>query len=205
MIERFHRTLKAALMCKPTTPWTQLLPSVLLGLRTSLKEDIGCSPAELLFGTTLQLPGEFFVHSNENNEQLDFVKKHRERMRMLRPTPAAQHNKPRPFRHKDMDTCTHVFIRSDHVKKPLEPPYRGPYKVLERISDIVFKIQLDDANSKNISVERLKPAHVAMEEDEPPAAAEPASEDDAGTHIPENEPIETHSTDMTNTHNEKPT
>lgn len=167
MIERFHRTLKAALMCNTSIPWTQMLPSVLLGLRTSLKEDIGCCPAELLYGTTLQMPGEFFVNSEISADEQEFVSKHRERMRILRPTLSSHHIKPRPFRHKDMDTCTHVFIRSDHVKCPLEPPYKGPYKIVERISDIVFKIQLDDSTRKNISVERLKPAHIANEEQQP--------------------------------------
>lgn len=164
MIERFHRTLKAALMCTPSTPWTQLLPSVLLGLRTSLKEDIGCSPAELLYGTNLQIPGEFFVHSDVTANQHEFVNKHRQRMRLLRPTPSSQHIRPRPFRQKGIDTCTHVFIRSDHVKAPLEPPYQGPYRIVERISDIVYKVQINDSTTKNISVERLKPAHITDEE-----------------------------------------
>ena len=34
MIERWHRSFKAALMCHSTTPWIELLPTVLLGLRT---------------------------------------------------------------------------------------------------------------------------------------------------------------------------
>ncbi|CAB0045137.1 unnamed protein product, partial [Trichogramma brassicae] len=39
MVERMHRTLKAALKCSPETPWTLALPGVLLGLRTTFKED----------------------------------------------------------------------------------------------------------------------------------------------------------------------
>ena len=34
---------------------------VLLGIRTALKTDLGCSVAELVYGTTLRIPGEFFV------------------------------------------------------------------------------------------------------------------------------------------------
>ena len=45
MVERFHRTLKSALMCSPHTPWPDLLPVVLLGLRTAYKEDLQASPA----------------------------------------------------------------------------------------------------------------------------------------------------------------
>ena len=36
------------------------LPLVLLGIRTALKDDLHCSTAELVYGTTLCLPGEFF-------------------------------------------------------------------------------------------------------------------------------------------------
>ncbi|CAB0042244.1 unnamed protein product [Trichogramma brassicae] len=59
MVERMHRTLKAALECSPETPWTLALPGVLLGLRTTFKEDLQASPAEMVFGTSLRIPGEF--------------------------------------------------------------------------------------------------------------------------------------------------
>ena len=62
MVKRFHRQLKAALKChlKQST-WTEALPLVMLGIRTSLKSDLGCSSAELVYGTTLRLPGAVFV------------------------------------------------------------------------------------------------------------------------------------------------
>jgi cleavage and polyadenylation specificity factor subunit 1 len=30
---------------------------------------------------------------------------------------------------QDLSSCTHVFIRNDSVRKPLQTPYDGPYKV----------------------------------------------------------------------------
>ena len=39
------------------------LPFVLLGVRMAFKEDIGCTTAELVYGSTLRLPGEFFNQS----------------------------------------------------------------------------------------------------------------------------------------------
>ena len=63
LVERFHRQLKAALKTYPTPEhWTASLPMVLLGIRTALKEDLCCTAAELVYGTTLRLPGEFFTH-----------------------------------------------------------------------------------------------------------------------------------------------
>ena len=38
------------------------LPLILLGIRTALKEDINSTTAEMIYGTTLRLPGQFFLH-----------------------------------------------------------------------------------------------------------------------------------------------
>ncbi len=62
MVERFHRQLKAALKAQPQpTAWMDTLPLILLGIRTALKEDISATTAEMVYGTTLRLPGEFFL------------------------------------------------------------------------------------------------------------------------------------------------
>jgi hypothetical protein len=37
LVERFHRTLKAAIMCHADQQWTEALPLVLLGIRTAFK------------------------------------------------------------------------------------------------------------------------------------------------------------------------
>ncbi|XP_063857333.1 uncharacterized protein LOC135098869, partial [Scylla paramamosain] len=47
-VERFHRQLKSSLAASATrADWSQALPLVLLGIRTSLKEDLHHSSAEL--------------------------------------------------------------------------------------------------------------------------------------------------------------
>ncbi|GFW43749.1 retrovirus-related Pol polyprotein from transposon 412 [Trichonephila clavipes] len=46
MFERFHRTLKQALLCHDTK-FTKSLPVVLLGLRACIKEDLNVSCAEM--------------------------------------------------------------------------------------------------------------------------------------------------------------
>ncbi|KAK2577962.1 hypothetical protein KPH14_012262 [Odynerus spinipes] len=163
IIERWHRTLKTALMCKPQIPWLDLLPSVLLGLRTSYKEDLKSSPAEMLYGTTLRVPGEFFVHQDAPADPQEFIEKHRTLMRNIQPTGTSNHSKTKLFLMKDMNTCTHLFIRNDHVRAPLEAPYMGLFKIIERVNERVFKIDIN-GQEKSISVERLKPAHMASEQ-----------------------------------------
>ena len=123
MVERFHRTLKAALMCSPHTPWPDLLPVVLLGLRTAYKEDLQASPAEMLYGMSLRLPGEFFVTNSTSASPRDFVGSLRQLFSDVKAVPASRHSKQHPFVFKDLQNCTHVFKRVDSIRKPLEPPY----------------------------------------------------------------------------------
>ena len=60
MIERFHRSLKTALKARLTgLNWVEELPWVLLGLRNAPKEEFRYSSAELVYGESLTVPGEF--------------------------------------------------------------------------------------------------------------------------------------------------
>ena len=158
LVERLHRQLKGALKGHPQQQrWTEALPLVLLGIRTSLKEDIGCTTAELVYGTTLRLPGAFFSAQPINNDQSGYVADLRNRMSSLKATP------PRPLPESTVDVsralqdATHVFIRQDAVRKPLQPPYKGPYKVLDRSSHY-FTVDVN-GHTDTITLNRLKPAY----------------------------------------------
>ncbi|XP_046144930.1 uncharacterized protein LOC123988532 [Osmia bicornis bicornis] len=157
MIERWHRSLKAAIICHQNKNWVEILPTVLLGLRTSFKEDINASAAEMLYGTAIRLPGEFFVTVEESTDPQIFLGKFRQHIRQVKPSSVAHHNKPKIFVQKALDTCTHVFVRVDAVKKPLEAPYEGPFEIIERVTEHIYKINYK-GREVNISVERLKPA-----------------------------------------------
>ena len=157
LVERWHRSLKAALMCHGSTAWVELLPTVLLGLRTCYKEDIKASAAELVYGT-LRVPGEFFSSDEMLGNPPIFVEKFRENMRRLRATPTAHHHKRSMFVHNDLYTCSHVFLREDAVRRALQPPYSRPFPIVERINDQLLKINVN-GREINISTERLKPAY----------------------------------------------
>ncbi len=59
-VKRMHCCLKDALRTRAAAvTWTKELPFVLLGLRAQLREDIGLSPAEAVFGVPIVLPNEF--------------------------------------------------------------------------------------------------------------------------------------------------
>ncbi|WP_435316540.1 DDE-type integrase/transposase/recombinase, partial [Klebsiella pneumoniae] len=61
MVERFHRSLKAALMSRCSSErWKPELPWVMLGLRTAPKDNDDHSPAERVYGDPLTVPADFF-------------------------------------------------------------------------------------------------------------------------------------------------
>ncbi|XP_077282318.1 uncharacterized protein LOC143908507 [Temnothorax americanus] len=139
----------------------------MLGLRNALKEDIGTSAAELVYGTQLRLPGEYFIQEEPSQDQLPFLEHLRQSMRNIRPRQTAHHNKPQTFTHKTLHICTHVFVRVDSVRRPLDQPYEGPYAVLERVSDFCFRVDIK-GQPTDVSIDRLKPAFLEINPDEPP-------------------------------------
>ena len=66
LVERFHWWLKAALRaCLASPSWVDDLPWVMLGLRTAPKDDLGTSIAEMVYGSSLTVPGTFVAPSSD--------------------------------------------------------------------------------------------------------------------------------------------
>ncbi|XP_051155191.1 uncharacterized protein K02A2.6-like [Leptopilina boulardi] len=155
LVERWHRTLKAAIMCHNNLKWIHSLSTVMLGLRNNVL-DSGASPAEYLYGTTLRIPGEFVIPEDFSANRQIFIEEFREHMKLVKPVPVEHRHKRKIFFFKDLYSCSHVFVKVGPIKKALECPYLGPYKVIKRISDRVFEVELNGIN-KQISVENLSP------------------------------------------------
>lgn len=163
LVERFHRQLKAAIMCHADCNWVDTLPLVLLGIRSSFKDDLQTSSAELVYGEPLRLPGEFFQPTDTRSTDIsDFTSRLRQFASKLRPVPAARHNKDKIFIYKELTSCSHVFLRDDTLRGSLQPPYSGPYEVLDR-SDKTFKV-LVKGKSVTVSIDRLKPAYTLIDQ-----------------------------------------
>ena len=84
--------------------------------------DTGASPAEFIYGTTLRIPGEFVLPDDFTPNPHAFVEEFREHMRRVKPVPVEHKYKKRAFYFKDLQSCTHVFLRVDGTKKALERP-----------------------------------------------------------------------------------
>lgn len=161
MIERLHRTLKAALMARCTTPsWSYELPWVLLGLRTTPKEGDDIAPAEKVYGENITVPADFFPNRPEPN-----IKELRSTVAKFTPCQQTYRDTRKRYTPPDLHSSSHVFIRVDAAKQPLTPPYTGPYKVIQRKAK-AFQLQIRNAMDW-VSIDRLKPAYL-LGDDPPP-------------------------------------
>ena len=175
LVERFHRRLKEALLAMGTDSpdeWFWRLPCVLLAIRTTLKPDIGASPADLVFGEGLAVPGTLLSSlppSEDESQQLRRSALHNLRLEVARLQPAATsaHRTPRLHLPADLRSATHVFVRRPPFGQPsLASPYLGPYRVISR-EEHSFKIALPGGGSEAVALARLKPAFVAEDDDRP--------------------------------------
>ncbi|KFM61258.1 hypothetical protein X975_11147, partial [Stegodyphus mimosarum] len=131
-----------------------------MGFRSAHKEDIGATTSELVYGKTIRLPGEFFNPTPMDASPKQFVEDLKSHFASVRPTTTSSQGQRTCFIHPRLHESTHVFVRHDGVRKPLQDPYDGPFKVLER-RDKTFDVEIK-GNKQTISIDRLKPAFVTM-------------------------------------------
>lgn len=162
-VERMHRSLKTALKARlDTKSWVDELPTVMLGLRTTIRSDTGVTAAQMLYGSNIRVPGDFYDVSNvKSYDDYSFVEKLKNVIDGLKPSCRENKSPRKIFVHKDLETSDYVFIRNDAVRKPLQPPYDGPYRVINR-KDKVYRVQLPDRQT-NVSIDRLKPAYLLID------------------------------------------
>jgi len=60
---------------------------------------------------------------------------------------------------------SHVFLKVEGNRRPLDQSYTGPHKILECISDKVFAIEVD-SRCINITVDKLKLAYLIIQDSE---------------------------------------
>ena len=161
LVERFHRRLKASLKAQPEPHhWVDRLPFTLLGIRTALKPDIGYSSAESMYGTNLRLPGDLIIQSKPTDapDLSQYTDRLKETMRQVAPAQSRNFTHTKTYMDPKLETATHVLVRTDAVKTPLQPTYRGPYPVLEKRAKY-YKVDIN-GKTDSISIDRLKAAHV---------------------------------------------
>jgi hypothetical protein len=134
-----------------------------LGLRTAWRDDLQATTAELIYGQTLRLPEEFFNPRKSRLSDPEFIQQFRKLMNDLRPT--SSHGNKQIFTFRDLETCSHGFLRHDAVKPPLQPACDGPYKALHR-DHRTFRLLLN-GRPTSVWTDRLKPAYANEDPPQP--------------------------------------
>jgi cleavage and polyadenylation specificity factor subunit 1 len=160
MIERQHRVLKNSIVARKQN-WLRALPIVLLGMR-ALPNESGFSPSAAVTGTSILFPRPM-LNEHDQSFTSQSVQKLAEEMSKINFDELSQgrlHSTTKEYVPKEMKKCSHVWVRVDRVRRPLEAPYQGPFRVVARHPKY-FTIEDNAGNFKTIAIDRLKPAHIA--------------------------------------------
>ena len=108
MIERIHRQLKIVIKCHNTNRWTEILPTVLLGLRAAWREDL-----KSVYDEPMRIPGEFLSEAIQHREQTPagLVHELKEHLAHLRLTTPPLHGTVKIFVFKDLESAVQVFVK----------------------------------------------------------------------------------------------
>ena len=73
------------------------------------------SPPEMLYGSSLRIPGEFLSPQKEQSH-IEYVQQLQSFVQTLKPTPISKHPPRSVYVDRKLSTCSHVFVRHDAVK-----------------------------------------------------------------------------------------
>ena len=197
LVERFHRRLKESIIAlseQQPVNWFWHLPCALLSIRTTLKPDLGASPADLVYGEGLSVPGTLLPsrHVDDNSDTRRQVLDHlRLEVARLQPTSTSAHRSPRIHIPDSLAHASHVFVLRGGFQPALTSPYMGPFRVVSRGNDS-YRIALPGRGIDSVNVSRLKPAIVADDDDAdgvhpetPPSPPPPGRRPGVRTRVPD--------------------
>ena len=177
MVERANRSIQnmiASYISDSQDDWDEHIPLLMMAYRSSVHETTGVSPAMMMFGRELTLPVDMTLGRPIRDERLcatehayqleqrlldvhDFARKHLD---------ISSESMKRRY---DMKTYKVLYKVGDSVwyyfpkrkvgfNPKLQRPWKGPYLVVERLNDVLFKIQSGPRNKPMVAHhDRLKP------------------------------------------------
>ncbi|XP_068229380.1 uncharacterized protein [Palaemon carinicauda] len=153
MVERLHRTLKAALMSSiKDSNWFTQLPWVFMGLMSTPKDALDILVAEMVNGDPLVIHAEFFPSATSSD---DLQRIHHVGGKF---TPYQQSYKPKK-KHQiptHLHSATHVILCNNTSKPLLLFPYTGTFLVSRR-NPKAFLLNIRGKEDW-VPIDRLKPA-----------------------------------------------
>ena len=126
------------------------------------------SPAQLVFGAPLRLPGQLLPGVPPLNAvpTSSFVHDLQQSINTALPMPVLYHSAGSSYLPPALRSAKAVYVRVDAVRPPLSRPYDGPFPVLSR-TDKTF-VLLKGNKEWTVTVDRLKPAPTFPQAGPPP-------------------------------------
>lgn len=193
LIERFNRTLLSMLSLfvdNNHSNWDALLPYVMMAYRSSVHASTGFTPYKILFGQEIVLPVDVMLGVGPQDKftavsdyvartadilstVVEAVKRHQARASERQ---KAAHDFRANFQYYSAGEL--VWVRNKTKKRGLCPKlqkrYRGPYKVLERVTEVLYRLALEGGGPDVvIHFNRLKPFVYGTFSETPTAPARP--------------------------------
>ena len=177
LIERFNRSLLAMLSLfvdNNQTNWDTLLPYVMMAYRSSVHASTGFTPYKVLFGREIVLPVDLMLGVGPQcqfNTVSDYVARTAETLSTVveavkrhQAKASGQQKAAYDFRanFQYYSVGERVWVRNKARTRGLCPKlqrrYKGPYKVLERVTDVLYRLALEEGGPDVvIHYNRLKP------------------------------------------------
>ena len=175
MVERLNRTLEQYLsvfVSKNQKDWDTKVPQFLVAFRSATHDTTGVTPARMFLGRDIVLPADItFGRSPEQHDDLvqyahdlrktlnevhDFA---RERIRSNSDRMKARYDLKANERHFGVGDRVWLYNprRSKGVSPKLQKDWEGPYTVITKINDVVYRIQKGPRLKKIVHLNRLAP------------------------------------------------
>ena len=180
LVERFNLTLENMLskyIASDQRDWDSHLPMLMLAYRSSIHESTGQTPAAMMFGREVTLPIDLLLGSfpdqKHRSSDLPYLHELKEKLKEIHEIARENLEKScdRQKRLYDHRANAHSYNVGDSVflfdptkKKGISPKLQsrwvGPYLVVGKLSDLLYKIQLSPQSKiKIVHHDRLKLGH----------------------------------------------
>jgi len=180
--ERMHGTLYTILRASTNRrgqDWKRQLPIAMFVYRNTVHKSIGISPHQALYGFTSRHEcldeglNESTYNLDDRVKALYEMREHiQARMEQIERENRVRNNAKRTLR--CYEPGEQVLLRN-HVRHKLDTPWRGPYTIVNRVSNVNYEIQLPsgDRTYKVVHTQHLRPWSKPLDEDEMPELVEP--------------------------------
>jgi len=174
-VERFNKTLIGMLskhVDENQKNWDEQIPFVMLAYRSSINETTGFSPSMLMFGHEIRLPLDVVLGTcpQQEQEKTQYVSSLRRNLetafqRVRTNITTSQRRQKdyydRKVSGKQIDVGNKVMLFNPSVKPGLSqklhcPWEKEPYTVIQKISEVDYKIRKGNAKPKIVHFNRLK-------------------------------------------------